>query len=74
MSVAGQINAGSVPLDFEKEESVSFSIRAFDSGIPQMNTSLRVVANVVNTNDEPPVFTKVNNLDSFFVLISANQN
>lgn len=44
-------------IDYEKTKEVNFTVLAFDTGIPQLNTSAFVKVNIVNLNDNEPVFT-----------------
>jgi hypothetical protein len=44
-------------IDFEKTERLNFTILAFDSGVPQLNTSATVLVTVLNLNDNDPVFS-----------------
>ncbi|KAK9891762.1 hypothetical protein WA026_016560 [Henosepilachna vigintioctopunctata] len=43
-------------VDYEKIQSLNFTIYAFDSGVPQLNTSVTVIVNVINLNDNSPQF------------------
>lgn len=46
-------------IDYEKIHSINFTLVAYDSGVPQLSTSASVVVEVVNANDEEPVFAAV---------------
>ncbi|XP_063827722.1 cadherin-87A [Ostrinia nubilalis] len=43
-------------IDYEKIHSTNFTLVAFDSGVPQLSTSATVTVDIVNVNDEEPVF------------------
>ncbi|XP_017767839.1 PREDICTED: cadherin-87A isoform X2 [Nicrophorus vespilloides] len=45
-------------IDFEQTENLNFTIVAFDSGVPQLNTSATIRVTVVNINDNDPKFSK----------------
>ena len=45
-------------LDFEASQSFTFVVRVTDSGTPSMNASVEVVVNIVNLNDNNPIFTE----------------
>ncbi|XP_073989842.1 cadherin 87A [Rhodnius prolixus] len=47
-----------VRLDYEKTPKLSFNIVAYDSGVPQLSSTARVIVNVININDMDPVFTQ----------------
>lgn len=44
-------------IDYEKLIELNFTIWAYDSGIPQLNTSADVFVKVINVNDNDPVFS-----------------
>lgn len=46
-------------IDFEKVQSINFTLRAYDIGEPQLSTAAHVIVNVININDMGPVFDKV---------------
>lgn len=58
-----QINSGTgiiqikKEIDYEITDSINFTIVAFDSGIPQLNASATVFVNVINLNDNDPIFS-----------------
>ncbi|RZF35066.1 hypothetical protein LSTR_LSTR009658 [Laodelphax striatellus] len=45
-------------IDYEETPSLNFTIVAFDSGVPQLSSSAHVMVNVVNINDNDPVFNQ----------------
>ncbi|EEZ99177.2 cadherin 23 [Tribolium castaneum] len=47
-------------IDYEKTPQLNFTILAFDSGIPQLNTSASVFVKVINLNDNDPIFSEKN--------------
>lgn len=47
-------------IDYEKSPQLNFTIVAFDSGIPQLNTSATVFVKVINLNDNDPIFSEKN--------------
>ncbi|CAG5033926.1 unnamed protein product [Parnassius apollo] len=46
-------------IDYEKVKHINFTLVAFDSGVPQRSTSASVSVEVVNINDEEPLFAAV---------------
>lgn len=44
-------------IDYEKVKKMNFTIMAFDSGVPQLNASAIVIVDVINVNDNDPIFT-----------------
>ncbi|XP_060523658.1 cadherin-87A isoform X2 [Cylas formicarius] len=55
-------------IDYEKIKKLNFTVVAFDSGIPQLNTTATVMVNVVNLNDNDPIFAQ----NSYNVSIDEN--
>lgn len=59
-----QINNGTgivqirTQIDYERTKNLNFTIVAFDSGFPQLNTSATVYVKIRNINDNDPVFSK----------------
>ncbi|CAG0916855.1 unnamed protein product [Notodromas monacha] len=53
----GQLMTGSSELDFETTEEVEFELEVFDSGMPQLSATLKVLVELLNVNDESPVFS-----------------
>jgi hypothetical protein len=43
-------------IDYEKLHSITFTLVAYDSGVPQLSTSAGVLVEILNVNDEEPVF------------------
>ncbi|CAK1543768.1 unnamed protein product [Leptosia nina] len=43
-------------IDYEQIHKINFTLVAFDSGVPQLSTSAGVFVEVVNVNDEEPIF------------------
>nr|QTE34337.1 cadherin [Galleria mellonella] len=43
-------------IDYEKVHSINFTLVAIDSGVPQLSTTALVTVEVINVNDEEPVF------------------
>lgn len=43
-------------IDYERVHQINFTVVAYDTGVPQLFTSVGVTVNVVNINDEEPVF------------------
>lgn len=43
-------------IDYERVHQINFTVVAYDTGVPQLSTSAGVTVNVVNINDEAPVF------------------
>uniref|UniRef100_A0A1I7XJY0 Cadherin domain protein n=1 Tax=Heterorhabditis bacteriophora TaxID=37862 RepID=A0A1I7XJY0_HETBA len=57
-------------LDFEKEKQISFIVVATDSGNPPLSTEAIVEIQVLDENDNPPVFAK----DSYNADVRENAN
>lgn len=45
-------------IDYEQIKALNFTIIAFDSGFPQLNTSANILVTIINVNDNSPVFTE----------------
>ncbi|EEB19942.1 conserved hypothetical protein [Pediculus humanus corporis] len=45
-------------VDYEREKKLNFTIWAHDSGVPQFSSSAEVIVNVINVNDNDPVFSQ----------------
>ncbi|KAI5732544.1 hypothetical protein M8J76_001554, partial [Diaphorina citri] len=45
-------------LDYETIQSVNFTLVAYDSGIPQLSTAANVYVQLININDNTPVFSQ----------------
>ena len=43
-------------LNYESENFYNFSLRAFDGGFPSLETSATIIVEVVDENDNPPMF------------------
>ncbi|KAF9823771.1 hypothetical protein SFRURICE_000014, partial [Spodoptera frugiperda] len=43
-------------IDYEKVHSINFTLVAYDGGVPQLSTAAGVTVQVLNANDEEPVF------------------
>ncbi|GAB6022570.1 hypothetical protein CHUAL_006673 [Chamberlinius hualienensis] len=43
-------------IDYEKVPTINFTIVAIDTGVPQMSSSALVTANIININDNDPIF------------------
>ncbi|XP_063930740.1 cadherin-87A isoform X2 [Zophobas morio] len=44
-------------IDYEETQELTFTIYAFDSGVPQLNATATVNVKVININDNDPVFS-----------------
>ena len=56
-SSTGQILTNS-PLDYEKMHQLQFRVIAHDNGSPRLSASATVVLNLVDINDEAPIFSE----------------
>ena len=56
------------PLDREKSEKISLILTALDGGNPQLTGTAKIHINVLDTNDNPPVFTQ----ETYRVSVSEN--
>lgn len=43
-------------IDYEKEKTLNFTVVAYDIGVPQLHASAIVHVNVININDNAPIF------------------
>ncbi|KAL3278339.1 hypothetical protein HHI36_013670 [Cryptolaemus montrouzieri] len=55
-------------IDYETIQSLNFTIYAFDSGVPQLNTSVTVLVTILNLNDNSPQFP----VKSFNITVAEN--
>jgi hypothetical protein len=46
-------------IDYETVNRLTFTVVAYDSGIPQKSATAYVTVNVININDMDPVFSEV---------------
>ena len=66
--VAGVVRANAV-FDYEQTEQIIFSVIAYDLGDPAQSTTASVILSILDTNDEPPKFTK----ESYKFKVAENQ-
>lgn len=45
-------------IDYEKEKALNFTVVAYDVGVPQLHAKATVYVNVININDNAPVFSQ----------------
>ncbi|XP_076275389.1 cadherin 87A isoform X2 [Rhynchophorus ferrugineus] len=55
-------------IDYEETIELTFTVYAYDSGVPQLNASALVQVKIINLNDNDPVFTQT----SYNVSIDEN--
>lgn len=58
------------PLDRETISTYKMTVTATDNGIPSLSTTAKLLINVVDANDNEPVFSK----DSYEFNVEENQN
>lgn len=46
-------------VDYEEVQELRFSVVVHDTGIPQLSAVALVTANVININDNDPIFSQV---------------
>lgn len=46
-------------IDYEEIQTIRMNIVAYDTGIPQLSAVALMTCNVINTNDNDPVFSEV---------------
>lgn len=66
-NITGIVRTSQV-IDYEETKQLNFTIIAYDSGIPQLSSSAKIIVNIINVNDEDPVFEK----ESYSVSIKEN--
>ena len=64
----GWIKATAV-FDFEQIQTISFEVIAYDQGIPSRSVSTSVTVNILNVNDEPPVFSQA----TYYFSVTENE-
>lgn len=45
-------------IDYEKEKTLNFTVIAYDIGVPQLHATATVHVNVININDNAPIFSQ----------------
>ncbi|CAG9580188.1 unnamed protein product [Danaus chrysippus] len=55
-NVTGEVRVSS-RIDYEATPSLNFTLVAHDSGVPQLSSSAAVFVEIININDEKPVFS-----------------
>lgn len=45
-------------IDYEETKQLEFTVIAYDSGVPQLSTTAKVIVTVINVNDQDPKFEK----------------
>ncbi|XP_015514773.1 cadherin-87A isoform X1 [Neodiprion pinetum] len=55
-------------IDYEETKQLSFTVVAYDSGVPQLSSSAKVIVTIINVNDQDPKFDK----DSYSITIKEN--
>ncbi len=46
-------------IDYEENNSLNFTVVAYDSGAPPLSSTADIMVNVININDMDPVFSQV---------------
>lgn len=45
-------------IDYEETKQLEFTVVAYDSGVPQLSATAKVIVTVINVNDQDPKFEK----------------
>lgn len=45
-------------IDYEETKQLEFTVVAYDSGVPQLSATTKVIVTVININDQDPKFEK----------------
>ena len=45
-------------IDYEETKQLEFTVVAYDSGVPQLSSFVKVTVTIINVNDQDPVFEK----------------
>lgn len=46
-------------IDYESVKNVQFNVTVTDTGIPQLTSTAEIIVDVINTNDNDPIFNNV---------------
>ena len=63
-SLAGEVRT-TRRIDYEENQTLNFTVVAFDSGVPQLSSSAEVTVDVINVNDMDPIFNQVKPFSTF---------
>lgn len=55
-------------IDYEETKQLNFTVIAYDSGVPRLSSSARIIVTVINVNDQDPKFEK----KSYSVTVEEN--
>lgn len=55
-------------IDYEETKQLNFTVVAYDSGVPQLSASAKVIVTIINVNDQDPKFDK----DAYSTSIKEN--
>ncbi|XP_043681793.1 cadherin-87A [Vespula pensylvanica] len=56
-NITGIVRTSQV-IDYEETKQLEFTVVAYDSGVPQLSTTAKVIVTVINVNDQDPKFEK----------------
>lgn len=66
-NVTGIVRTSQI-INFEETKQLEFTVIAYDSGVPQLSSSAKVIVNIINVNDEDPKFKN----ESYHVSVKEN--
>lgn len=46
-------------IDYESVKSIQFNVTVTDTGIPQLTSTAEIIVDIINTNDNDPIFNNV---------------
>ncbi|XP_011304986.1 cadherin-87A [Fopius arisanus] len=66
-NVTGIVRTSQI-IDYEESKQLEFIVVAYDSGVPQLSSTAKIIVNIINVNDQDPKFQQ----ESYNVTVREN--